>query len=140
MTIKEVAKLSGLSASAIRYYESAGVLPRPPRKNGIRQYDASWVDILKLLHYYRRCGVPIEQLVDLFHPDPSLQRDERRQLIRSRIAELDRNICEARRMKRRLHALLDCACDGDRSRCVIYEDRLLGRRPPVKRFPNGQNK
>ena len=120
MTIGEVAKLSGLSASAIRFYESAGVLPRAPRKSGVRQYDASSVDVLKLLRYYRRCGVPIDHLVDLFHPDPAL-REERRRLLRLRIVELERSIREAREMKQRLHALLDCACDGDRSRCVVYK-------------------
>jgi DNA-binding transcriptional MerR regulator len=119
MTIGEIAKVSGLSASAIRYYESAGVLPRAARKSGVRQYDESSVDVLKLLRYYRLCGVPVDRLVDLFHPDPSL-REERRKLIRLRIAELDNNIQEAERMKQRLHALLDCACEGERSRCVIY--------------------
>ena len=120
MTIGEVAKLTGISTSAIRYYESAGVLPRPPRKSGVRQYDESSVDVLRLLRYYRRCGVPVEQLVELFHPDPVL-REERRRLVRLRIDELDSRIREAQEMKERLHALLDCLCDGDRSRCVIYE-------------------
>lgn len=53
MTIGEVAKAAGVSTSMIRFYESSGLLPRPRRKNGIRDYDASATDQLKVLRYFR---------------------------------------------------------------------------------------
>lgn len=33
-TIGEVVKRTGIAASAIRYYESVGVVPKPARKSG----------------------------------------------------------------------------------------------------------
>jgi hypothetical protein len=39
VTIGEVARKAGLQASAIRYYERLGLLPRPARIGGRRSYD-----------------------------------------------------------------------------------------------------
>lgn len=47
MTIGEVAKRSGLRPSAIRYYESVGILPEPERVHGRRRCDP---DVLHVLH------------------------------------------------------------------------------------------
>ena len=38
MLIGDVARRAGLQTSAIRYYEAAGVLPKPQRLNGRRLY------------------------------------------------------------------------------------------------------
>lgn len=38
LTIEEVAGRAGIHTSAIRYYESVGLLPRPKRLNGRRRY------------------------------------------------------------------------------------------------------
>lgn len=37
--IGEVVKRTGVTASAIRYYESIGIVPKPGRKHGCRMYD-----------------------------------------------------------------------------------------------------
>ena len=49
MTIGEVAKRSGLQTSAIRYYERAGLLPKPARLGGQRRYDRSILRALAVL-------------------------------------------------------------------------------------------
>ena len=38
LTISEVARQAGIRASAIRYYESVGLLPPPQRVSGQRRY------------------------------------------------------------------------------------------------------
>ena len=40
LSIGEVARRTGIRTSALRYYEDAGILPRPARVNGRRSYDA----------------------------------------------------------------------------------------------------
>ena len=39
MSIGELARRAGIRASAIRYYESIGLMPSPIRSSGRRQYD-----------------------------------------------------------------------------------------------------
>ncbi len=49
MKIKDFAKTTGLSDSAVRYYERIGVLPAVGRlKNGYREFDDDVRSILKL--------------------------------------------------------------------------------------------
>ena len=39
LTIGQVARRAGLKTSAIRYYESVGLLPEPERESGQRRYE-----------------------------------------------------------------------------------------------------
>jgi len=50
MQIQELAHSTGVSAKAIRYYESIGLLPAPKRKpNGYREYEEVDLDRVKLV-------------------------------------------------------------------------------------------
>jgi DNA-binding transcriptional MerR regulator len=120
MTIGQVAKAAGVSASMIRFYESSGLLPQPRRKNGIREYDASTIEQLRILRFFRASGVSIESLTLMAAADQTRRKKNRHEVVLQRIAELDGVIKEARAMKRRLLSLLDCECGGDPRKCVIF--------------------
>jgi MerR family copper efflux transcriptional regulator len=63
LTIGRLARLSGINAKAIRYYESVGVLPSPHRQeNGYRYYSQVDVNRLILHRCLRLLGVPLETL------------------------------------------------------------------------------
>src|SRR5438105_2809268 len=56
----QVAHLTGVNAKAIRYYESIGFLPSPPRAaNLYRRYSMADVNRLNLLRRIRLLGVPL---------------------------------------------------------------------------------
>lgn len=58
MNVSELARRVGLSPSGVRWYESVGVLPPPPRKeNGYRQYSDEDVRLLQLVTALRRLGL-----------------------------------------------------------------------------------
>ena len=59
MRIAELAKRAGVAASAIRWYEGAGVLPAPARAgNGYRDYGDTDLARLRLVLALRRLGLP----------------------------------------------------------------------------------
>lgn len=120
MTIGQVSKATGVSASAIRFYESSGVLPLPRRTGGIRQYDQSIVEQLAIVRFYRSSGVSVERLTTMFAPDRAIRSKNRHEAVTRRIAELDDVIKHARAMKRRLQGLQACTCNGDQKKCVIF--------------------
>jgi DNA-binding transcriptional MerR regulator len=63
MRIGDLARLTGLSAHTIRYYERIGLLPSAPRSAGQRDYDHSvlvWIGFLRRL---RTTGMPIREML-----------------------------------------------------------------------------
>ena len=56
MRIGEVAEQSGFSTSAIRYYESEGVLPEPERVAGQRRYEPEVLRKLTAIEVAQRAG------------------------------------------------------------------------------------
>lgn len=121
MTIGEVAKSAGVTPSAIRFYESAGVLRPPARKNGIRDYDPAAVEQVRVLRFYRSTGMSVEDLAALFSSHARRDRENAHEVVLRRVAELDGVIAEARWMKRRLRKWLECRCNGDSTRCIIFK-------------------
>ncbi len=61
MRIGELAERVGVSADTVRFYEKAGLMPRPSRReNRYREYSAADVEHLRLLIDLRRLEVPLD--------------------------------------------------------------------------------
>lgn len=123
MTIGQVAKESGLAASAIRYYEGEGLLPKPVRIGGRRQYDPSILERLAVLERAKACGFSLAEARHLLYGfREGVPPSERWQsLARRKIAELDElthKIALTREMLERPCACRDLAECGRR-----YHDR-----------------
>src|SRR6516162_7041579 len=56
MTIGEVARRTCLQASAIRYYEKIGLLPKTQRIGGQRRYETSVLNYLEVIDVARSAG------------------------------------------------------------------------------------
>lgn len=60
--IGEVAARSGLSASALRYYEAEGLLPPPARASGRRRYGPEVFDRLAAIQLAQRAGFTVAEI------------------------------------------------------------------------------
>src|SRR5215475_12264560 len=67
LTIGAVARRSGLRPSAVRYYESVGLLPAPRRVNGQRRFDADVVRLLGTIRFAQQAGFTVAEIRILFH-------------------------------------------------------------------------
>lgn len=66
MNIQEAAEVSGLTSHTIRFYETKGVLPRPPRQpNGYRHYTEEHVTTLRLAKGLRELGLPLSDVTPI---------------------------------------------------------------------------
>jgi MerR family redox-sensitive transcriptional activator SoxR len=110
--IGEVAARSGLAASAIRYYESEGLIAKPARRNGRRVYDESILDELGLIELAKRAGFSVAEIRKLrggfSRRTPPGERW--RALTQTKLAEIEERIAEAEHMKRVLRVLARCEC------------------------------
>lgn len=112
MSIGEVAQRAGIQASAIRYYEQLGLLPKPPRAGGQRRYDDSILEWLSLIALAREAGftmAEIKRLVTDFTPGTS-PAARWRELATRKLAEVDAMVARAERMRAVLRIAIDCGC------------------------------
>ncbi|MEU4618917.1 MerR family transcriptional regulator [Actinoplanes sp. NPDC023801] len=106
--IGEAARASGLSISALRFYDSAGVLvpAAVDPSTGYRRYTAEQIRAARLIAGLRRVGMPVagiaEAVQDLLHHPASVRAKLDAHLIR-----LESGLADAKRELLRLHTLLD---------------------------------
>ena len=115
MTIGEVACRTGVPSSAIRYYERTGVLPRPARMGGRRQYHQGTLQLLAALKYAKACGFTLAETRQLLTGigDKSPVSARWRALARKRIAELDALASRIAVMRDLVERVAGCECqDG----------------------------
>jgi MerR family redox-sensitive transcriptional activator SoxR len=62
MTIGEVARRAGLQASAIRYYEKIGLLPKTQRIGGQRRYETGVLNYLEVIDVAKRAGFRMDEI------------------------------------------------------------------------------
>jgi MerR family transcriptional regulator, redox-sensitive transcriptional activator SoxR len=121
-TISEVAKRAGIRPSAIRYYESVGILPAPQRINGRRRYNSSVLQRLLVIQTAQQAGFTVSEIGSLFNGFPSDTPASARWqvLARQKLTEVDRLIRRAQSMKRLLEeGLLRCGC-LTLDECALY--------------------
>lgn len=120
LTIGQLAHLTGVSAKAIRYYESIGLLPRPPRgMNRYRRYSTADVNRLNLLRRIRLLGVPLATAKPLLMGATEARCIEVQQelltLVNERVKALDQEIAELQLLRTEVEgyqqALADCHPD-----------------------------
>lgn len=112
LAIGRIAREAGMRASAIRYYESEGLLPAPRRRSGRRVYDGSILNRLALIELASQCGFSIAQTRALLYGFSAKTRPSRRWevLARTKLAELNATAARIERMRQVLTAITKCNC------------------------------
>ncbi|WP_420590151.1 helix-turn-helix domain-containing protein [Bacterioplanoides sp.] len=127
MDIGEVAQLSGLPASAIRYYEAKGLIASVSRKGLRRQFSDLVVQRLALIQLGRQAGFSLDELKQMFDDNEGAID---RQLLRDKADELDEQIRQLVRMRDGLRHAADCPAPSH-FECPKFLRilQLVGKRP-----------
>ncbi|MGE0849723.1 MAG: MerR family transcriptional regulator [Hyphomicrobiaceae bacterium] len=131
MRIGDAARLSGVSAKLIRYYEESGLLsPAGRDANGYRIFDERNVHELRFIKRARSLGFPIKQIDELLR----LWRDKKRPSRKVRaLADCHRQAVVTRMQAHRsiikvLMRLIEACSDDDRPDCAILDELSSGER------------
>jgi MerR family transcriptional regulator, redox-sensitive transcriptional activator SoxR len=112
MKIGDLASRTGLHTSAIRYYESVGLLPAPHRSGGQRRYPDDAVYRVLLIRFARNMGFTLSEiklfLSGLRENTPVGPRWKK--LAHQKIKEVEEAIERSRQLKSLLQHLLQCHC------------------------------
>jgi MerR family transcriptional regulator, redox-sensitive transcriptional activator SoxR len=122
LTIGEVAQLVGLRTSAIRYYESVGVLPEPERESGQRRYTTKTVRQLQVIDVAKRAGFSLEEARALLATDRegSPAYAQLRELAQQKLPQVDALIERAQAMRAWLTTATGCGCQT-LDACALFD-------------------
>jgi MerR family redox-sensitive transcriptional activator SoxR len=130
--IAELARRSGVAASALRFYEEKGLIASVGRRGLKRLFDPSVVERLALINLARSAGFSLEEIAAMLSGTLGLNI-ERAQL-KAKAEQLDRRIDELTRMRNGLlHA---AACPAPTlMECPTFLRivRKVGAQPPARR-------
>ncbi len=117
LSIGELSRRTGAPASAIRYYERIGVLPKPARVNGRRLYDLEAIARVNVLRFAQQAGFSLKDIRTLFGAFGSnvTLGSRWRALAVRKLQELDL-------MARRISNMRNAIEVGIRCGCVRIED------------------
>ncbi|MBX9296350.1 MerR family transcriptional regulator [Chromobacterium piscinae] len=105
MKIGELAKRSGMAASAIRFYESKGLLKAASRQaNGYRDYPPETVAVLSIIRDAQQAGFTLDEIRQILPEDTSSWRhDELLATLRRKMADIE--LLQARLAQSKSHIL-----------------------------------
>lgn len=103
MKISEIAKLSGLNPSRIRFYEAQGLLKAIHRKaNGYREYSEDTLTILSIIISAQQAGFSLEEIRSVMPTNlKDWKHDELVFMLKKKILEIQN--MEQKLMQSRMH-------------------------------------
>jgi MerR family transcriptional regulator, redox-sensitive transcriptional activator SoxR len=137
LTIGEVARRSGVAASALRFYEERGLISSERAGSGHRRYPRPVLRRIAFIVFAQRIGLSLEEIgreLAKLPPDRAPTRRDWSRLSSGWSARIDERIAELERLKLGLTECIGCGCLSlDRCRLANPEDRA-GSRGPGPRY------
>ncbi|MES2245183.1 MAG: helix-turn-helix domain-containing protein [Pseudomonadota bacterium] len=121
MDIAEVAKKSGLPASALRYYEEKGLITSAGRQGLRRTFAPGVLDQLALIALGQAAGFSLDDIGAMFSPDGQASID--RKSLSAKADELDNTIKRLKAMRNGLRHAAVCPAPSH-AECPTFQ-RLL---------------
>jgi MerR family redox-sensitive transcriptional activator SoxR len=141
LSIGEMARRSGMAVSAIRYYESQGLLPAQRTSGNTRRFPRHTLRRLALIQVASRYGVTLSEVAEIFTALPQdrapTKRDWQR-ISRHWCQQLEQRKHALTRMQEELTGCIGCGCLSLQT-CVLLnpQDRLFTQGPGPRRLLDG---
>jgi MerR family transcriptional regulator, redox-sensitive transcriptional activator SoxR len=121
LTIGEIARRAGVAASAVRYYESIGLLPEPVREGGQRRYDESVLGKLGFIGVAKQAGFSLPEIKEMMEGIDvgNGMGDSVRSLSSRKLDEVEALLERTRAVKGWLEVAKECGCLTP-SECALF--------------------
>jgi len=133
LTIGEVARRSGVAASALRFYEERGLLESERAGSGHRRYPRAVLRRIAFIVFAQRIGLTLAEIATELERLPAHRAPTRRDWGRLSTAwssRIDARIAELERLKEGLTSCIGCGCLSlDRCQLANPGDRLGAEGP-----------
>jgi MerR family transcriptional regulator, redox-sensitive transcriptional activator SoxR len=142
VTIGELSRRTGVSQSALRFYERQGLIASQRTDGNQRRYARDMVRRVALVQAGKAAGIPLERIREALATLPDRQTPRKRdweQLSRSWRRDLDERIATLEAIRSRLTTCIGCGCLS-LQRCGLLnqgdEAALLGAGAHFLRTPS----
>ena len=136
ISIGEVARRSGVAASALRYYEERGLIHSERAGSGHRRIPRAVLRRIAFIVFAQRIGLTLEEIgeeLDALPDDRVPTGDDWERLSGRWTRRIDERLAELRRLRKGLTGCIGCGCLSlERCELANPEDRA-GRRGPGPR-------
>jgi DNA-binding transcriptional MerR regulator len=108
LTVTQLARQCGMSRTALLYYESIGLMPRPQRSGGnYRSYGAADMRRLLQIRAYRDAGLKLDDIRTILNMKPDRPEGGAAGVLKRRLLELDAEIGTLRGHQQAILKLLE---------------------------------
>jgi MerR family redox-sensitive transcriptional activator SoxR len=136
LTIGEVARRSGVAASALRFYEERGLITSERAGSGHRRYRRPVLRRIAFIVFAQRIGLTLDEIAVELAKLPGDRAPSRRDWARlstAWTARIDERIAELERLKAGLTECIGCGCLSlDRCKLANPGDRVAARGPGAR--------
>ena len=142
MTISEVARRSGVAASALRFYEERGLITSERAGSGHRRYPRPVLRRIAFIVFAQRIGLTLEEIggeLAKLPPDRAPNRRDWSRLSSGWSGRIDDRIAELERLKAGLTECIGCGCLSlDKCKLANPDDRVAKRGPGPRFWIEGR--
>jgi MerR family redox-sensitive transcriptional activator SoxR len=113
LTISQIARRSGVAASALRFYEERGLIASERAGSGHRRYPRSVLRRIAFIVFAQRIGLSLAEIGDELAKLPADRiptRQDWAQLSATWLDRVEQRIAELERLKDGLTACIGCGC------------------------------
>jgi DNA-binding transcriptional MerR regulator len=134
--IAEVAKQSGVSASALRFYEEKGLIASVGRRGLRREFNANVLERLALIALGRLAGFSLDEIALMFAPGRKPKID--RGVLAAKADELEKTIKRLTAMRNGLRHAASCPAPSHME-CPTFRRLMQGALSSIKRESRNRN-
>jgi MerR family redox-sensitive transcriptional activator SoxR len=138
ITIGQLAQRSGVATSAIRFYESRGLIHSVRTTGNQRRYEQSTLRRVAFVRAAQQVGLSLEEIstaLDMLPDNRTPTKSDWTRLSQAWQSRLDEQIVAIERLRDRLTSCIGCGCLSLKS-CALYNphDVLAERGPGARRL------
>jgi MerR family redox-sensitive transcriptional activator SoxR len=141
ITIGELAQRSGVATSALRFYESAGLISSERTAGNQRRYTRATLRRVAVIRAAQRLGLPLHEIaaaLDRLPDGRAPTKEDWQRLSRSWRAGVESRIADLQRLRDDLAGCIGCGCLSLRSCALFNTQDALGARGAGPRILLGE--
>jgi MerR family transcriptional regulator, redox-sensitive transcriptional activator SoxR len=137
ISIGELARRTGVAASAVRFYESRGLIASERSDGNQRRFPRSTIRRVSVIRAAQRCGLSLEEIGTALEPLPpgrEPRQDDWERMSAGWRSQLDERISALQRLRDQLTSCIGCGCLSLDGCALLNPDDVAARRGPGPQY------